>query len=62
MKNKKNILIVGGTGFIGSNLVQKATKLNYKVYSLSKNKHKKKINKVTYITLDLKKKKSYLRL
>ena len=57
MKNKKNILIVGGTGFIGSNLVQKAIKLNYKVYSLSKNKYKKKINKVTYITLDLKKKK-----
>ena len=57
MKNKKNILIVGGAGFIGSNLVQKAIKLNYKVYSLSKNKYKKKINKVTYITLDLKKKK-----
>ena len=42
MKNKKNILIVGGTGFIGSNLVKKATKLNYNVYSLSKNKYKKK--------------------
>ncbi len=55
MKSKKKILIVGGTGFIGNNLIQKAIKFNYQVYSLSKNKHKKKINKVTYILQDLNK-------
>ena len=38
MKNlKKNILIVGGTGFLGSNLINSAVKNDYKVYSLSKN-------------------------
>ena len=53
MKNKKNLLIVGGTGFIGQNLIEKALKLNYNVFSLSKNKIKNQINNVTYIRQNL---------
>ena len=36
MKNKQTILIVGGTGFIGSHLVRKAKKLNLNTIILTK--------------------------
>ena len=37
---KKNILIIGGSGFIGSKLVEFYLK-NFKVFSISKNKRNK---------------------
>ena len=38
---KKNILIIGGSGFIGSKLVEFYLKKNFKVFSISKNKRNK---------------------
>ena len=35
--NKKKILIVGGTGFIGHHLLKKFVDKNFNTYSLSKN-------------------------
>jgi nucleoside-diphosphate-sugar epimerase len=45
------ILIIGGSGFIGSHLVKKCYSLGWKVTSLSliKNKNKKKFKKIKYI-------------
>ena len=34
-----NVLILGGNGFIGRNIIKKAIKLNWKIYSLNKNKY-----------------------
>ena len=52
---KKKILIIGGTGFIGSHIVKNLPKKNFLVYSLSKKKlrNSKKINKVKYIYADI---------
>ena len=49
---KKTILIVGGTGFIGRNLVKYFVKKKIKVVSLSKKRPNKNetIKTVTYIT------------
>ena len=38
----KKILIIGGTGFLGYHLAKNALKKNWKVFSLSINKPKKK--------------------
>ena len=56
LKNKKKILITGGTGFIGSHLAL-LTK-NWIVHSLSKSKAKnfRKIDKVKYIYCDIRNK------
>ena len=56
MKLKKNnILIVGGTGFIGNALAKKVIKNGNQVYSFStKKKIKNKINKVIYLKGDIK--------
>ncbi len=37
---EKEILLFGGSGFIGSNLIRKLTKNNYKVKVVTRNIHK----------------------
>lgn len=60
MSLKKNILVVGGSGFIGYNLVKKLKyKKKYRIFSISskkKNKHRI-IKGVNYIRCDITKKK-----
>ncbi len=52
---KKKILIVGGSGFIGHNLIKSIYKLNYKITSLSSKfvPKKKKFQNVDYIICDI---------
>jgi|TARA_B100001964_G_scaffold238481_1_gene304053 nucleoside-diphosphate-sugar epimerase len=56
---KKNILIVGGTGFIGYHLAKKVLKKGWRVTSVSSNPPKKirYLSKVNYIICDITKKK-----
>ena len=58
--SKKNILVLGGTGFIGYHILKKAKKLKWNLTSISKKYPKKKrfIKGVNYILLDVSKKKS----
>ena len=60
MSKNKNILIVGGTGFIGFHLAKECLKREWKVTSISKNKPKKKryISNVEYINCDITNKKN----
>ncbi len=60
MNSKNNILIVGGTGFIGYHLAKKSIKKGWKVTSISKNPPKKLryLSKVKYLYCDLKRKKN----
>ena len=53
--NKKKILVIGGTGFIGHNLVKKSVEKNLEVTSLSlgSNTKNKKISGARYIFKDL---------
>ncbi len=55
MKNKKKILIVGGTGFIGYHLAKKCLKKKWQVSSISSRKPKKIrfLKKVKYIRCDI---------
>ena len=53
IKNKKQILIVGGTGFIGKNLSFLCLKNNLSVTVLSKKRPKTKIDKIKYIICDI---------
>ena len=57
--NKKKILIVGGTGFIGYHLAKKSLKKGWKVTSISSNPPKKirYLSKVKYIRCDITNKK-----
>ncbi len=59
INNKKNILIVGGTGFIGANLCKSIPKKNFNVFSCSTKKPNKlnKLSGVKYIQCDISKKK-----
>ena len=50
---KKNLLIVGGGGFIGSNLALNADERGYEVVIISLNVPKVKIKSVTYIQVDI---------
>ena len=50
---KGNLLIVGGGGFIGSNLALNAYKSNYTVFIISLNVPKVKIKSITYIQADI---------
>ena len=60
MNNKNNILIVGGTGFIGYHLAKKSLEKGWNVTSISSNPPKKirYLSKVKYIICDITKKKS----
>jgi len=60
LKLKKNILIVGGTGFIGYHLASKSLRKGWKVTSISSKKPKKirYLSKVKYVFCDITKKKS----
>ena len=62
MKNK--ILVVGGTGFIGVNLLKKLRLLKFKCSSLSTSnpKKNKKVVGVNYIILDITNKKEFKKL
>ena len=56
---KKNLLVIGGTGFIGKNLILKFKSKNYKIFSLSKNFDRTVLSKktVNYIKCDITKRK-----
>jgi nucleoside-diphosphate-sugar epimerase len=48
-----NVLILGGNGFIGRNIIKKAIKLNWKIYSLNKNKSYHNIHNIIDLTIDV---------
>lgn len=60
MKTKKNILIVGGTGFIGYHLAKRSLKKGWDVTSISSKLPRKirKLPKVKYLLCDISKKKA----
>jgi UDP-glucose 4-epimerase len=53
MYYKEIVLVTGGNGFIGTNLIKELTEKKYKVYSLSKSNPDKKIKSVSYIACDI---------
>ena len=57
-KNKINILVIGGTGFIGKYLIEKLPKDKFNIFSLSKKVKRKikRIKNVNYIFCDISKK------
>ena len=52
---KKSILIIGASGFIGSNLLDYLDKFNYKLTAISKNKDLHLKKKISHIKLDVSK-------
>ena len=56
---RERALIVGGTGFIGFNLIKKLSNKNFSITSISANKPRKnrKVKKVKYLKCDITKKK-----
>lgn len=61
---KKNILIIGGSGFIGYHLAKACLKLNWNVVSISLHKPKKnrKLKGVNYLIIDISKKRALFKL
>ena len=61
---KKNILIIGGSGFIGYHLAKSCLKLKWNVTSISLHKPKKnrKLKGVNYLIIDISKKKALFKL
>ena len=55
--NRKTLLVIGGTGFIGFHLLKKSINLGWTSYSASRKKpfKKKFLKKVRYISVDIKK-------
>ncbi len=51
----KNLLVIGGTGFIGYHVIKEAKKRDFKIFSISLNKQKKKRfhEDVEYIRVDI---------
>ena len=64
VKINKSLLVIGGTGFIGSNLLKKAKKLGFSSTSISLRKPNKKnfVPGVKYIMLDITKKEKLKKL
>ena len=52
-KKNKKLLIIGGSGFIGSHLAERSLSLGYTVDIISLNKNKNKNKKIKFIYLDL---------
>ncbi len=54
--NRKTLLVIGGTGFIGFHLLKKSINLGWVSYSASRKKpfKKKRLKKVKYINVDIK--------
>lgn len=54
-KENKNILIIGGTGFIGYHLIKRLLKIGWKPYSISRYKpvKEKLLKKVDYLNLNI---------
>ncbi len=64
MKNKKKILVIGGTGFIGYHLIKKCLKKSYSVTSISSKPPSKirKFSKVKYFVCDIRDQKKLNRI
>ena len=58
MKNKKKLLVIGGTGFLGFHLCKEALKKGWSITSISTNKPKKirYLKKIKYLICDIGKK------
>jgi len=48
-----SILVIGGTGFIGRNLLIELVKSNFRCYSLSRNPPSNKLKNVIYLQCDI---------
>lgn len=61
---KENILIIGGTGFLGYHLILKCKSLGWKITSASNNKPRKnrKVKGVNYISLDISDRKNFFKI
>ena len=54
--NKEKILITGGSGFVGTNFISKLSTDKYDIFSLDIKDPKKIIEKINYVTMDIRSK------